>query len=85
MDEEIKKMMKKVEDFEKHVRELIREELSRLHDWRINATVHGGLKIKAGSIWLVVAVLVSIGVTLLSTLYPVRFASKLVTLSLERK
>ena len=45
----------------------------------------GGLKIKAGSIWLVIAVLVSIGVTLLSTLYPVRFASKLVTPSLERK
>ena len=32
MDEEIKKMMKKVDDFEKHVRELIREELSRLHE-----------------------------------------------------
>ena len=45
----------------------------------------GGLPINAGSVWVAIAVALSILVTLLATAYPVRHASRLVTPSLERK
>ena len=43
------------------------------------------LSINAGSLWVVLAVSLSILVTLAATAYPIRFASRLVTPSLERK
>ena len=45
----------------------------------------GGLSVNAGSVWVAVAVALAILVTLLATAYPVRYASRLVTPSLERK
>ena len=44
-----------------------------------------GLKVNAGSMWIVFSVLASMGVTLAATAYPVRYASRLVTPSFERK
>ncbi len=43
------------------------------------------LAINAGSLWVVLAVALAIGVTIAATIYPVHYASKLVTPSLERK
>ncbi len=44
-----------------------------------------GLKVNAGSLWIVFSILASIGITLAATAYPVRYASRLVTPSYERK
>lgn len=44
-----------------------------------------GLKVNAGTLWIVASILASMGVTLLATAYPVRYASRLVTPSFERR
>ncbi|RLE95439.1 MAG: hypothetical protein DRJ55_01895 [Thermoprotei archaeon] len=48
-------------------------------------TLVTGLKVNAGSMWIVFSILASIGITLAATAYPVRYASRLVTPSFERK